>query len=415
MAVSRYYSSSALETTLAAPISSSATTIVVASVSGFPIQYPYTLSIDADNGSKELVEVSAAVGTSLTVTRGVDTTANVSHALGAKVSHDHSARDFRESREHEIATAAHGATGAVVGTTNTQALTNKDLTSGTNTFPSSLATDAELTSGLAGKANTSHTHAEADVTGLVADLAAKAPVSTTVTLTGSQALTNKDLSSGTNTLPTAVATLTGSQTLTNKTLTAPVINGGSVVGASITQPTIVLAGSGGIATTVGGFLLGFAGDGDWPLLRSKVNTERHHARRGKLVAQNTSSAGTSSLIAFDEPIEADVGLTANGAETVFTIGDTGRYRIAGTATFAPNTGTGVFTGELLVNGSVIAYDRTPKRSASNDGIVVKCEETLALTAGDTVSMQVSQSTGTTIALVVSVNYFNRLSIEETTV
>lgn len=34
--------------------------------------------------------------------------------------------------------------GAVVGTTDTQALTNKDLSSGTNTFPASLATDSEL-------------------------------------------------------------------------------------------------------------------------------------------------------------------------------------------------------------------------------------------------------------------------------
>jgi len=64
-----------------------------------------------------------------------------------------------------------------------QTLTNKNLSSGTNTFPSSLAT-----------------------------------------LTGSQTLTNKDLSSGTNTLSTSVVTLTGTQTLTNKTLTAPVID-----------------------------------------------------------------------------------------------------------------------------------------------------------------------------------------------
>lgn len=36
---------------------------------------------------------------------------------------------------HEALTAAHGATGAVVGTTNTQALTNKDLDDVSNTFP----------------------------------------------------------------------------------------------------------------------------------------------------------------------------------------------------------------------------------------------------------------------------------------
>jgi dihydroxyacetone kinase DhaKLM complex PTS-EIIA-like component DhaM len=47
----------------------------------------------------------------------------------------------------------------------------------------------------------------------------------TADLTTAQTLTNKDLTSGTNTFPTSLATLTGSQTLTNKTLTTPTING----------------------------------------------------------------------------------------------------------------------------------------------------------------------------------------------
>ena len=38
-----------------------------------------------------------------------------------------------------------------------------------------------------------------------------------------QTLTNKDLSSATNTLPASIVTLTGAQTLTDKTLTAPIL------------------------------------------------------------------------------------------------------------------------------------------------------------------------------------------------
>lgn len=45
---------------------------------------------------------------------------------------------------------------------------------------SDLATAAALVSGLAGKANATHTHAESDVTGLVGDLAAKAPLASPV-------------------------------------------------------------------------------------------------------------------------------------------------------------------------------------------------------------------------------------------
>ncbi len=46
----------------------------------------------------------------------------------------------------------------------------------------------------------------------------------TTDLSTAQTLSNKNLTSGTNTFPTSLATLTGTETLTNKTLTAPVID-----------------------------------------------------------------------------------------------------------------------------------------------------------------------------------------------
>jgi hypothetical protein len=60
--------------------------------------------------------------------------------------------------------------------------------------------------------------------------------STVATLTGTQALTNKDLTGTGNTFPTSLVTLTGSQTLTNKTLTAPVISTITNTG-TLTLPT----------------------------------------------------------------------------------------------------------------------------------------------------------------------------------
>lgn len=45
----------------------------------------------------------------------------------------------------------------------------------------------------------------------------------TADLTTAQTLTNKNLTSGTNTFPSSLATLTGTETLTNKSLTNPVI------------------------------------------------------------------------------------------------------------------------------------------------------------------------------------------------
>lgn len=69
-----------------------------------------------------------------------------------------------------------------------------------------------------------HTHAQSDITGLASDLAAKQPLSANLTafsaktaptgavvgLTDAQALTNKDLTSGTNTFPTFNQSTTGS-------------------------------------------------------------------------------------------------------------------------------------------------------------------------------------------------------------
>jgi hypothetical protein len=132
MPVNRYYSSTAIDTTLTGSINGSATSITVASVSGFPASYPYTLALDYDTASEELVNVTAAAGTTLTIVRGQDGTSGTAHDAGAPVKHVASARDYREPQEHIAASSAiHGVTGSVVGTTDTQTLSNKTLTTPT--------------------------------------------------------------------------------------------------------------------------------------------------------------------------------------------------------------------------------------------------------------------------------------------
>jgi hypothetical protein len=112
-------------------------------------------------------------------------------------------RDFREANAHVNATSGvHGLTGPLLGTTDTQAVLNKDLTSATNTFPTSLATAANLTA---------HTAAATGVHGVTG-----AVVGTTDT----QTLTNKTLTAPTLTTPTLSApTLTGVVTAPSKSAT----------------------------------------------------------------------------------------------------------------------------------------------------------------------------------------------------
>ena len=142
MSVNRYYSSIAVDTTLASAATGSDTTIVVSATTGFPTSYPYTLAIDYDTSKEELINVIGAAGTTLTVGtvigtasttgRGVDGTTAQSHSVGATVKHVISGRDMREAQEHIAAsTSVHGITdtAGLVTKTGTETLTNKTLTS----------------------------------------------------------------------------------------------------------------------------------------------------------------------------------------------------------------------------------------------------------------------------------------------
>jgi hypothetical protein len=116
MATRRYYSSIAVDNTVSSSINSSANSVVLSnSPVGYPGSFPYVLALDYNTASEELVLVTAASGTTLTITRAYGGSAATSHNAGAVVRHVIIAQDLTDFQDHVAAgpSGVHGITGAI--------------------------------------------------------------------------------------------------------------------------------------------------------------------------------------------------------------------------------------------------------------------------------------------------------------
>jgi hypothetical protein len=386
----RNYSSRSQQTTLTGAVTSGTTSVTVVSGAALlggvtiPAGTTFTLVIDPDTAIEEIVDATAVSTNTFTITRAIDGSSAQAHSAGAVVRHMAIGRDYREANAHvEATTGVHGISNSssVVGTIDTQTLTNKTLTSPTITNPSisGAGVDASIV-----------------FEGATAD--AYETTLTVVDPTQDNTITMPN-TTGTVVIATAV------QTLTNKTLTSPTISGSPVItglssaGMSASSATpkdyvdsilgsaTAAATSAASAATSAASAATSAGSSETSAIAS-ASSATASATSATAAATSATSAAASATAAATSATSAAASATT-AANSVATI--------AGYATSAANSATAAATSASSAATSAASAAASTSAAAASATAAATSATSAATSASAAATSATSAATSATSA------------------
>jgi hypothetical protein len=386
----RNYSSRSQQTTLTSAVTAGASTIVVQSGSALmggqsiPAGTTFTVVIDPDTAIEEIVDATAVSTNTLSISRGIDGSSAQAHSAGAVVRHMAIGRDYREANTHiEASTGVHGISNSssVVGTIDTQTLTNKTLTSPTITNPSisGAGVDASIV-----------------FEGATAD--AYETTLTVVDPTQDNTITMPN-TTGTVVIATAV------QTLTNKTLTSPTISGSPVItglssagmSASSATPKDYVDSILGSATAAATSAASAATSATSAATSatSASNSATASASSASASASSATAAATSATSAAASATAAATSATSAAASAVTAAASVAT--IAGYATASANSATAAATSATSAAASATASANSATASASSATAAATSATSAASSASAAATSASSAATSATSA------------------